>query len=245
MTFAAVRSGAAPARLAALLYEAVDPDRARDTAREILGGRHYRTGETPRPFAGILRWIGDRFRPVGDFFDRVIRWAGDRLGTVVDFLASPAGLMVLGAALAAAVIVAIVLARRRRIQRADGEGQGETGTVGADGTGADELERLADEADRRGEHGLAIRLRFRAGLVRLDATRAIRLRPSLTSGQLARQLRRPEVDDLAVTFDAVAYGGRPGSVAQSDRARATWPRVVADTRPAPRPASGPPTRAAP
>ena len=49
----------------------VDPDRARDQAREILGGRRYKPADVPRPFEGALEWLGDRLRPIGDFFSRI------------------------------------------------------------------------------------------------------------------------------------------------------------------------------
>src|SRR5207245_5848854 len=88
------------------------------------------------------------------------------------------------------------------------------------------LERNADAAERQGDLDLALRLRFRAGLLRLDRKGAIRFRPSITSGQVARQLRLRDFDDLAIRFDAVAYGGRHASATDVGSARAKWPRVV-------------------
>ena len=57
-----------------------------------------------------------------------------------------------------------------------------------------------------------LRLRFRAGLLRLDRAGAIHFRPSITTGQVAGRLRLHAFDDLAITFDAVVYGGRQASV---------------------------------
>lgn len=202
------------------MSEPVDPVRAREVAREILEGRAYRGGDTPRPLAGPLRWVGERLRPVGDFFSSVVDWTAGRLG-------GPLGVILLAVAVVAIVAFAVWRAVRR--SRAVDEAAAGGGAPGGPGElGAETLERQAAEADRRGDHSLAIRLRFRAGLVRLDAARAITLRPSLTSGQVARQIRRADLDELAVTFDAVAYGGRVGRPDQSEQARLTWPRIVAE-----------------
>src|SRR5262249_62099631 len=46
-----------------LLAGQVDPDQARDQAREILGGRRYKPADVPRPFEGTVDWLGGRLRP--------------------------------------------------------------------------------------------------------------------------------------------------------------------------------------
>ena len=123
----------------------------------------------------------------------------------------------------AVVLVTWFVARRR-----GSAGEAGAGPRRADGERADPalLERDADAAEQRGDLDLALRLRFRAGLLRLDGRGAIRYRPSITSGQVARQLRLRDFDDLAITFDAVAYRGRHASSTDVHSARATWPRVV-------------------
>lgn len=203
------------ATAAARRAEPVDPDHARDVAREILGGRRYHGRDTPRPLEGVLRWVGDRLRPVGDAISRV-----------VDALGWP-GVV----AVALALLIAAVFAyRARTAARGTPEAGGDGSSGGPADPGAAELERLAAEAEARGDHGTAVRLRFRAGLVRLDSARAIRLRPSLTSGQAARRVGSGDLDELAVTFDTVAYGERPGTAEQSEHARLAWPRVLAAVR---------------
>jgi hypothetical protein len=191
--------------------EAVDPDQAREQAREILGGRRYKPAEVPRPFEGVLTWLGDRLRPIGDFFSRVAD--------------SVPGKILLGALLVGAVtLLTWLLARHRTATSAtggDGRRRGD-----AERIDPARLERDADAAEHRGELDLALRLRFRAGLLRLDRTGAIHFRPSITSGQVARRLRLRDYDELANTFDAVAYGGRRASAADVSAARSTWPRVV-------------------
>jgi len=189
----------------------VDPDRARDQAREILGGRRYKPADVPRPFEGALEWLGDRLRPIGDFFSRITE--------------SLPGKIALAAVLAGVVaVVALLVARRRTAaSAAGGPGRRRSSDERAD---PGRLEREADAAELRGDLDVALRLRFRAGLLRLDRAGAIHFRPSITTGQVARRLRLPSFDDLAITFDAVAYGGRHASATDLQSARAEWPRVL-------------------
>ena len=91
----------------------------------------------------------------------------------------------------------------------------------------DELERAADDAERAGKLERALRLRFRAGLLRLGDRGAIRYRPSVTTSEVRRVLGSETFDELARTFEAVAYGGRDAEPPDLDTARREWPRVVA------------------
>ena len=53
-----------------------------------------------------------------------------------------------------------------------------------------------------------MRLRFRAGLLRLDARELIEYRPSLTTGEVAETIVSPTFDRIGADFDEIAYGGR-------------------------------------
>ncbi|HEX6312946.1 MAG TPA: DUF4129 domain-containing protein [Acidimicrobiia bacterium] len=190
----------------------IDPDSARDQARDILDQRRYEPADVPRPFEGVLEWLGDRLRPAGDLLDRLLSsWPGRA--------ALLTGLVAL------VTVVAVTIARRRGVGAAVRSGSARGG-IGEGRRDPAELERAADEAERWGDLDRALRLRFRAGLLRLDATGAIRFRPSLTSGEVRRRLHQPAFDELAVTFDEVAYGGRPASPADVSRARDGWTRVL-------------------
>ena len=71
------------------------------------------------------------------------------------------------------------------------------------------------EAERRGEHELALRLRFRAGLLRLDERGAIELRPSLPTGEVVARAAAP------TTSTAWPPTSTRSSTAAARRARAT------------------------
>jgi len=188
---------------------------ARAQARDILAEDRFRTG--PR-HEGLLHGL---FVQLGDWLEAI----DDALpgGSVTGWLL----LTAVVAAVAAVVASAVGDRRRRRAaERVAGPGD----VPGAAQLGPAELERRAQEAERAGDLDGAVRLRFAAGLLRLDATGAIALRPSLTSGEVGRALRSPRYDGLADTHDAIAYGGRHAADADAAEARETWPVVVGEAR---------------
>ncbi len=54
--------------------------------------------------------------------------------------------------------------------------------------------------------------------------------PSVTTGEVRRTLDSRRFDDLAGTFEAVTYGGRPAEAPDADSARREWPRVLEETK---------------
>jgi hypothetical protein len=194
----------------------VDPDVARDDAAEILGGRRFRSDPAPRPLRGPLEWLGDRLRDLAD-----------AVGDTLRALPGPTW-MALGAV--ALLLVALVVALLVRAHRrgggsrlfAPGRGRAEP----AARERPEELERQAAAAEAAGDLERALRLRFRAGLLRLDQRGAIRYRPSLTTGEVRRAIGSATFDDLARRFDEVAYGRDPAQPGDVDAARRDWPRVL-------------------
>lgn len=192
----------------------VNPAAARGEAEKILSERRFHGTETPRPLRGLLDWLADRLRVFSGAFD----WLAERLpggdSTAAVLLAT---LVLLVAAFAAARIAA---RRSRRMleerHRADVRRR----------VDPSDLERAADEAERNGELEEALRLRFRAGLLRLERANVIAFHESMTSGEVARQLRSQEFDRIANTFDEVVYGRRPPESLDLRGARDGWPRVL-------------------
>jgi hypothetical protein len=194
---------------------AVDPDAARDTARHIVSGRQYRSAPTPRPFRKPLNWLGDRLHGIVDWFGRVL----DSLPWLF--------LFVLALVVAIAAITYVVVTARAR-RGGIGAPRGASPIPGEESEDPDELERLADTAERDGRLDHALRLRFRAGLLRLGDRGAIRYRPSLTTNEVRRALGSESFDELARAFEAVAYGGRDAVPPDLEVARRTWPEIVAN-----------------
>jgi hypothetical protein len=188
---------------------------ARAQARDILAEDRFRTG---RHHEGLLHGL---FVQLGDWLEAIDGALPG--GSVTGRL-----LLVAVVAAVAGVVASAVGARRRRraAERVAGPGD----VPGAAHQGPAELERRAGEAERAGDLDGAVRLRFAAGLLRLDRAGAIALRPSLTSGEVGRTLRSPRYDGLATTHDAIAYGGRHAADDDAATARETWPVVVGEAR---------------
>ncbi len=193
----------------------VDPGDARRQAQHILSDRRFRSNPTPRPLRGPLQWLGDR---ISSLFGHIADLVG----------ASP--LVAIGLLVAAIALLGWFVARqlRRRPARSAAAGVARALAVDDDES-ADALEREADAAERDGDLARALRLRFRAGLLRLGDRGAITYRPSVTTGEVRRALDSRRFDDLAGTFEAVTYGGRAADPPAVDTARREWPHVLEET----------------
>lgn len=192
-----------------------DARAARAAAEEILAEGRFHERDPPRPLRGVIVWIGERLEPLVRLVERLaglVPGGGRTLWALA------------GAAVAlAAAAVALRLAGRRSAQVLAG-GTGARGSPGP--ASARRLEHEADEAERRGEHERALRLRFRAGLLRLDELDVLEFRESLATAAVARQLRLEAFDRLAASFDEVVYGGRPARADDARGAREGWRRVL-------------------
>lgn len=191
-----------------------DAAKATADARDILAERRFRGSDVPRPFRGVLEWLGEELRPVG----RAFEWLGERL---------PGGLLTLWTIVAVAVILLAAVAAGRVARRRGNLLVEHARTARfARRADPDALERAADDAERAGELERALRLRFRAGLIRLARRGAIPARESITSGEIRRLLALPEFDRLSRTFDEVVYGDRAAVAADVGDAKREWPRVL-------------------
>jgi hypothetical protein len=195
----------------------VTPSQARDQARRILAERRFHGTKLPRPLHGALDWLSRHLHFLGRAWHSLSVGVGGQ-----DVLWSIVG----AACVAVAVTVALRLARRRvRLEASLASG-------GARERAEDpgELERLAAEAERRGDLEIALRLRFRAGLLRLGRAHVLPLRPSLRTAEARRAVRSPRFDRLARDFDEVVYGRRDVRADDLAAARDEWPRVLEDAK---------------
>lgn len=202
---------------------AVAGEQARQEARDVLDGRRFKPARVPRPFAGILRSLGRWLEPVGEPIGRVF-------GRLLDTVAGQ--LVLVGLVFVVAALISVRLIGRRspgNIHRSR-----PFGMAGED-LDPDELERQAVAAERAGDLDHAVRLRFVAGVLRLDRAGVITYRSSLTTGQLRSRLHSASFAELAAAFDEIAYGGRPAEDADLRAATEGWPRVLAETGPGGRP----------
>ena len=187
---------------------------ARDDARRILEGRRYNRSPVPRPFRGALRRLGGWLRPVTEPLGRLLSAVADNTAVA----------LVVG--LAVLALSSVVTARLIRRRTSAGLRRGRLREAADRHDDPDELDRLAARAEAAGDLAWAVRLRFRAGLLRLHLAGAIVDRPALTTGELTRHLPLPHLPALTAAFEEVAYGGRPATADDVEAARADWPRVL-------------------
>ncbi|MDQ3916096.1 MAG: DUF4129 domain-containing protein [Actinomycetota bacterium] len=202
------------------MLQRIDPAEAQEAARRILAERRFRAPDVPRPLEGLLDPLGRFLR---DAWEAVAE-------TLDDLLPGPRSVVwtVLGAAVvAAAVAVAAQISRRRGVQQAAGAG---TGAGSSGGVDAGAIEAMAEEAERKQDFAAAVRLRFRAGLLKLEAAGHIRHTESTTSREVARRLRSPRFDHLTAVFDQIVYGGRPATAADAETSRSEWDALLRGTR---------------
>jgi hypothetical protein len=204
------RGDALDARLRQLAAgsEVVPADRdPRADAHAVLSEGRFHETEVPGPFTGVIRWLRDRYLDLG--------------------IALPGGPPVLWVVLAAILAAATWFVARRflttRVQASTAQRQALAAARDEDPRA---LDRRADAAEAAGDLELALRLRFRAGLLRLDERGAIEFRPSISTVEVRRALHSDDFDALAATFDDVVYGGRPPAAGDLAAARERWPDVI-------------------
>jgi len=187
---------------------------AQADARSVLSEERFQEDRVPGPFRRILDWIGDRLpNPSVDWLDDLLPG-----GSSVVWI-------VLGALLAALAVVISRLSLTRRVRAGTSAARIQAAARDEDPRA---LDRRAEAAEEAGDLEAALRLRFRAGLLRLDERGAIDFRASLSTSEVRHTLDSDAFDALAATFDDVVYGGRSASPDDLAEARETWPRVLKD-----------------
>jgi hypothetical protein len=193
-----------------------DSAQLRERAQEILSQQRFHARKSPAPFRGVFRWLGDRLAPVLDpvqrFFARLFENTAAQVTLVI--------IVVL------VVVVISRLAIRRRAATALGDG-GRRARRGRDDPAA--LEREAERAEADGDFEHAIRLRFRAGVLRLQLAGRVQRGDTTATRAIGRQLNSHLFDAIGDTFDAVAYGGNPATERDARSTRESWTRVLSES----------------
>lgn len=180
----------------------LDSDDLQARAEAIVSGSAY-TGEresflTDNP---VTRFIDEVMQRIRDWLSPSGEVSTGTPTTQVDPLRPSYGWLLLAAMLVLAVVVAAVIARRRLGAEID---QQRAIDVERRGDAA-ELEDLANAAEAAGRFQDALRLRFRAGLMRLDDLDVIAYDPALATGAIRSAVGMGEFDTVASQFERVAY----------------------------------------
>jgi Domain of unknown function (DUF4129) len=190
--------------------DAATRDLARRRAEDILGERRFQDPDLPSPLRGPLTWIGDRVQSLLDVIFSPLEGA------------AALGWIILGAVVVAAVaVIAYRLSRRR----ADVDQPAGTARPASTPASADDLEREADACEEAGNRAQAVRLRFRAGLLRLAADGAIPRANAITNREVARRSGSPSFPGVARSFEEIVYGDRPAHSEDLDLSREGWKAV--------------------
>lgn len=195
---------------------------ARSAARAILAERRFRGSSVPRPLHRPLGWLGRQLRRAGAAVSSAVHGASFGL---------PGGSALVWTLLALAVgalsaLLARNLGRRRGLRFVEHA----TREARAGRVDARALERRAEQEEAQGDYAEALRLRFQAGLIRLDDAGAIPAGASLTNGQIEQLLASGSFSRVAEDFDEVVYGDRLASPADLERARRAWPTILEESR---------------
>jgi hypothetical protein len=184
---------------------ATSAGRARRSAGLILAGRRFQGSLVTDPFQRGLQ--------------KLSRWIGNLAAS------APGGPPVFWLVVGVIVLVLAAVGARRIMRRLEPTDHARAMLSGDTREDPAALERDADAAETEGAFADSVRLRFRAGLLRLSS---IDYRASLLTGDVARRLRSPQFEALAASFDRIAYGGASAGPADAEAAREGWERVLAE-----------------
>ncbi len=95
---------------------------------------------------------------------------------------------------------------------------------------ADVLESLADKAYSEGRFDIALRYRFRSGLLRLDKVNLIHFHPSTTNNSYQLMLNNVLFNTLVKSFNDVTYGKAECDIATCDAAQKSWQLLLNNTK---------------
>lgn len=191
------------------------PQSAREAAHSILSQRRFHPPPVPNPLHGVLVWVGHAINDPLGAIDRLVGHAGRSL---------PLGVPGIWAAAAVLVILLTVLVAVRRA-RTKLDDAGRRAAV-ISGPRPQELERAAERAEREGDWAQAVRLRFRAGVLRISERDGQPDAEATPNHVLARMLGSEPLERLSARFDEIVYGGEHATAADADDQRRAWPDVI-------------------
>jgi hypothetical protein len=202
---------------------------ARRQAAHILSQPPFTTkpSHIPDPLAGVLHAVG---RVVDDVLGKPLGWLGRHFFSAAhDVFGHFTSLVLIALAVVIGVLLGVLLIRRRtRIGPRNAAIKGDL-PMGED---VGMLEAAADAAEAKGDLDEAVRLRFRAGLARLEAAGVIASRLVTTTDQVRETVHSQTFDALAGRHEAIAYAGQTALPTDASTAREGWPRVIEEVDPA-------------
>lgn len=203
----------------------IDSEQVQEQISSILANQKYPAVDEPS-------WLDRLLAPVFRFWNRIWVMATDWLQLaffrILEFLGTGLARWVgVAILLTATAATAWVLGRRRAREL---ERRAVIERILELGLDPGELEELAAAAHDRGDDAEAIRLRFVAGLLRLDGLGEIEFAPGLPNGAISQRLGSDTFDLLASQFDRVVYGRETVGASDHTRCVAAWNELLSVRR---------------
>lgn len=193
------------------------PEAARRAASSILAEGRFHVSPVPHPLHGVLVSVGRALSHPLHAFGRLI----DRIGNWF-----PGGVAGAWAAAALVLILSVTFLAWRRARTKLGAEPSSAARVKR--VGPAELERDAALAEGAGRWDEAVRLRFRAGILRLGARLELASADTTPNHAIGELVRSARFDALAARFDEVAYGGQAATADDAERQRREWPELLVE-----------------
>lgn len=226
-----------------------DSKTAQDQAKKILSDKKYSNPNGDTPFANdakrLTQWLGEgkneaeiKRKPDQDFEQQEGRNTENR--TLPSIGASGSAFkwvaILILIPLVAAIIGCIIylLVKRSRNPKKDKSDKTKKQKTESDIHWSDEqavleeindadlLESLSDQAEANGHFDIALRYRFRAGLLRLSERHVITFHPSITNAQWQLTLNNATFDELTNDFNDVTYGEQVCDALKVNKAKSSW-----------------------
>lgn len=209
--------------LLTLLAQGDDSDRARDIAKDILGESRFTSSTSAPSTTPTSLPLRNLDIPQGG--PSAPGWISGVMWSVI--------IALLVIAIAYAIIMILRVKRSPRSTSPSPEASEELDplTIGDLGVYEDErdiatLLAAATAAFQSGDIALAIRIRFRAGLLQLDDIGALEFTPTLTTRQVSQAIHDPAFPPLGLTFDRAAYSTRESTSEEYLHFAASWEDLV-------------------
>ena len=189
---------------------------AHRAAEAIVAENRFHQSPVPDPLHGVVSWVGNAVTDPLNAIGRLVSHIGDVFPGGVPGVWAFCALLLTGA-------IWVLVVRRAHTQL--GLALDEL-TGGVLRETPSELEREALAAERAQRWDEAVRLRFRAGILRLGRQLELDSPETVPNHTLGRLLRSARFDSLTVRFDEVAYGAGTATQADAEQQRREWPQVL-------------------
>lgn len=196
---------------------------AKNAVKKILNGPQFHPPQPPRPFAGILNFFS---RYIHKYLGPIINWIKNSIYGPLDRSLNgymyPAILVVV--AFFVIIIAAIIIHRRP----STGKKLFKESEIELPNVDPETLDALAEKAHLDQDYKLSIRLRFKAGLTRLEKRGLIINQQSQTLLQLSEEIPSNTFRTLANDLTLIVYGNECATESLSNFSKLNWPSVLAE-----------------